>query len=50
MRSKILPVLAFLAASCATVVKETNEDAIQYKNIEKQQVTVPERYVVVWKG
>jgi len=40
MKSKILPILAFLATSCATVVKETGEDAIQYKNIEKHIATL----------
>jgi Zn-dependent M28 family amino/carboxypeptidase len=40
MRPKILPVLAFLAASCAMVVKETGEDAIHYKNIEKHIATL----------
>src|SRR5665647_140534 len=40
MKSKILTILAFLAASCATSVKETGEDAIQYKNIEKHIATL----------
>src|SRR5665647_2566141 len=40
MKSKILPILAFLAATCATSVKETGEGAILYKNIEKHIATL----------
>ena len=40
MKSKILPILAFLAVSCTTNVKEKGEGAILYKNIEKHIATL----------